>query len=49
MAAVSGHKTLQMLKRYTHLQAEKLSAKMRMSLTAVSESESKTAGKQAGA
>ena len=24
LAAVSGHKTLQMLKRYTHLQAEKL-------------------------
>lgn len=28
MAAVSGHKTLQMLKRYTHLQAEKLAAKL---------------------
>lgn len=29
MAAVSGHKTLQMLKRYTHLQAEKLAEKLR--------------------
>lgn len=28
MAAVSGHKTLQMLKRYTHLQAEKLAEKL---------------------
>ena len=28
LAAVSGHKTLQMLKRYTHLQAEKLAEKM---------------------
>ncbi|MFM2408838.1 MAG: hypothetical protein RL358_1580 [Pseudomonadota bacterium] len=28
LAAVSGHKTLQMLKRYTHLQAEKLAAKL---------------------
>ncbi|RLJ64623.1 site-specific integrase [Sulfurisoma sediminicola] len=28
MAAVSGHKTLQMLKRYTHLQAEKLARKL---------------------
>lgn len=28
MAAVSGHKTLQMLKRYTHLQAEKLAKKL---------------------
>lgn len=28
LAAVSGHKTLQMLKRYTHLQAEKLAQKM---------------------
>lgn len=28
MAAVSGHKTLQMLKRYTHLQAEKLAMKL---------------------
>jgi integrase len=28
MAAVSGHKTLQMLKRYTHLQAEKLATKL---------------------
>lgn len=28
MAAVSGHKTLQMLKRYTHLQAEKLADKL---------------------
>lgn len=28
MAAVSGHKTLQMLKRYTHLQAEKLAQKL---------------------
>ena len=28
MAVVSGHKTLQMLKRYTHLQAEKLAAKL---------------------
>lgn len=28
LAAVSGHKTLQMLKRYTHLQAEKLAKKM---------------------
>lgn len=28
MAAISGHKTLQMLKRYTHLQAEKLAAKL---------------------
>jgi integrase len=49
MAAVSGHKTLQMLKRYTHLQAEKLSAKMRVPLAVVSEPESKTAGKQVGA
>jgi integrase len=29
MAAVSGHKTLQMFKRYTHLQAENLAAKLR--------------------
>ncbi len=28
MAAVSGHKTLQMLKRYTHLQAENLARKL---------------------
>lgn len=28
LAAVSGHKTLQMLKRYTHLQAAKLAEKM---------------------
>ena len=28
LAAVSGHKTLQMLKRYTHLQASKLAEKM---------------------
>ncbi len=28
MAAISGHKTLQMLKRYTHLQAEKLAEKL---------------------
>lgn len=28
LASISGHKTLQMLKRYTHLQAEKLAAKM---------------------
>ncbi len=28
IAAVSGHKTLQMLKRYTHLQAEKLAQKL---------------------
>lgn len=28
LAAVSGHKTLQMLKRYTHLQAEKLAQKI---------------------
>lgn len=28
MAAVSGHKTLQMLKRYTHLNAEKLAKKL---------------------
>ena len=28
LAAVSGHKTLQMLKKYTHLQAAKLAAKM---------------------
>ena len=28
LAAVSGHKTLQMLKRYTHLQAEKLARKL---------------------
>lgn len=28
LAAVSGHKTLQMLKRYTHLQAKKLAEKM---------------------
>lgn len=28
MAAISGHKTLQMLKRYTHLQAEKLALKL---------------------
>lgn len=28
LAAVSGHKTLQMLKRYTHLQAEKLALKL---------------------
>lgn len=28
MAAISGHKTLQMLKRYTHLQAEKLAQKL---------------------
>lgn len=30
LAAVSGHKTLQMLKRYTHLQAEKLAEKLAM-------------------
>jgi integrase len=28
LAAVSGHKTLQMLKRYTHLQAEKIAQKL---------------------
>lgn len=28
LAAISGHKTLAMLKRYTHLQAEKLAAKL---------------------
>ena len=28
LAAVSGHKTLQMLKKYTHLQAAKLAEKM---------------------
>lgn len=28
LSAVSGHKTLQMLKRYTHLQAEKLAQKL---------------------
>ena len=28
LAAISGHKTLQMLKKYTHLQAEKLAEKM---------------------
>ena len=28
LAAISGHKTLQVLKRYTHLQAEKLAAKL---------------------
>ena len=28
LAAVSGHKSLQVLKRYTHLQAEKLAAKL---------------------
>jgi integrase len=28
LAAVSGHKTLQMLKRYTHLQAENLAKKL---------------------
>lgn len=28
LAAVSGHKTIQMLKRYTHLQAEKLAEKL---------------------
>jgi integrase len=28
LAAVSGHKTIQMLKRYTHLQAEKLAVKL---------------------
>ena len=28
LAAVSGHKTLQMLKKYTHLQASKLAEKM---------------------
>jgi integrase len=28
LASISGHKTLQMLKKYTHLQAEKLAAKM---------------------
>jgi len=28
LAAVSGHKTLQMLERYTHLQAERLAAKL---------------------
>ena len=32
LAAVSGHKTLQMLKRYTHLQAEKLAAKLAMNI-----------------
>jgi integrase len=32
MAAVSGHKTLQMLKRYTHLQAEKLADKLAKNL-----------------
>lgn len=29
VAAITGHKTLQMLKRYTHLKAEKLAEKMR--------------------
>ena len=29
LSAISGHKTLSMLKRYTHLQAEKLAAKLR--------------------
>jgi len=28
LAAVSGHKTLQMLERYTHLQAERLADKL---------------------
>ena len=28
LAAISGHKTMQMLKRYTHLQAERLAAKL---------------------
>ena len=28
LASISGHKTLQMLKKYTHLQAEKLAAKI---------------------
>jgi len=28
LAAISGHKTLQMLKRYTHLQAESLARKL---------------------
>jgi integrase len=28
LAAISGHKTLQMLKRYTHLQAESLAKKL---------------------
>jgi len=28
LASISGHKTLQMLKKYTHLQAEKLAEKM---------------------
>ena len=28
VASISGHKTLQMLKRYTHLEAEKLLAKL---------------------
>jgi len=28
LAAVSGHKSLQVLKRYTHLQAEKLARKL---------------------
>ena len=28
LAAVSGHKTLQMLKRYTHFQAERLAVKL---------------------
>lgn len=31
IAAVSGHKTLQMLKRYTHLQAERLADKLALS------------------
>jgi integrase len=29
VASITGHKTLQMLKRYTHLKAEKLAEKMR--------------------
>jgi integrase len=32
LAAVSGHKTLQMLKRYTHLQAAKLADKLAKSI-----------------
>jgi hypothetical protein len=29
VASITGHKTLQMLKRYTHLKAERLAEKMR--------------------
>jgi integrase len=36
MAAVSGHKTLQMLKRYTHLQAENLAEKLRKPIVTIS-------------